>query len=217
MALSESGEIIRRLIASGLNMETIGQGISRNRSLVRQVSIGAKPGNNLRGALADLETRLAGVEPERRTSAARTAPVTAPPRRPTKAGAPARVRKPTTHGGRAWATSNVKQQAARHGARGLARPLARAADDGMQVAVTVSFTRRVTVSEYSKGRRGKAGPGGVLDFKLGDAGDVLDALGEGGNLAAYVAAEALAQGYVSGVGDAGAVVANMLSIELRSF
>lgn len=215
--VSESGEIINRLRAGGLNMETIGQAVGRNRSLIRQVGTGAKPGNNLRDSLAALEARLSGITEarDRNVIARRLGDVPPPPRRTTSAGAPARTRRRTTYGKGTWSTSNVKQQAARSGGRGLMPALQRAADDGADVAVTVTFTRAVRVEAYKQGRRSVAGAGGTLDMQLGDAGDVLDEAGEGLSLA--IAQAALDRGMISGVSTAAEAVAAMRTIELRTY
>lgn len=214
MAVSESGQIINELRASGLSMESIGQAIGRNRSLVRQVSIGAKPGNNLRDALAELRERLATVAPDARRTVARSAPVTPPAARTTKTGKTARVRGKTTIGGRAWKTGTVRQQASRSGARALGKLAAEAAEAGMALAVTVQFDKAVTVQGYSKGKRGKAGAGGALDFQIDPDGyDSAE-----GSFTAWLCSQALAGGYISGQGnDAGAYVGHVVSIEARAF
>lgn len=211
--VSESGEIIGRLVSSGLNMEQIGQAVGRNRSLVRQIMIGRKPGNNLRDALAQLEGALAGqpapAEVIRETRVAKPAP------RTTKAGKTARVRRPTTIRGRGWQTSTVRRQAARHGAHGMAHPIRDAAADGRDVAVTASFTKGVKVNaDY--GRRGRAGWGGTVEMNLGDAEQVQAEVDDmyGGDFAAYVLDQAAARGHID---NPEAARRGLEAIELRAF
>lgn len=214
MAVSESGQIINELRASGLSMESIGQAIGRNRSLVRQVSIGAKPGNNLRDALAELRERLATVAPDARRTVARSAPVTPPAARTTKTGKTARVRGKTTIGGRAWKTGTVRQQASRSGARALGKLAAEAAEAGMALAVTVQFDKAVTVQGYSKGKRGTAGPGGALDFQV----DPAQSNPASQTFTTFVLGAALDQGYISGeMNDPADYVGHVVSIEARAF
>lgn len=219
MAVSESGAIIARLLAQGANYQTIGETLGRNRSLVRQVAIGAKPGHNLRDALAQLERAVsAGAAP----ASTRAAPVPEPARRTTHAGTLARVRKPTTIRGASWTASTVKRSAARNGARGLGHPLSDAAEDGRQVAATITFTSAVSVESYGSSGRGIAGPGGSLDIKLGDAAEVWGEVQSqyGGDVAAYLGAVAVERGYVSGnfgAGDAAMVAGAIESVELRTF
>lgn len=210
--MSESSDIIRRLVESGANYESIGQAVGRNRSLIRQVGIGSKPGNNLRDALAALETRLAGVAPDRVNTAARTTTVAPPSRRQTSRGALARVRKPTTIRGRAWTASTAKQGAVRNGARGLGHAMADAADAGQTLAATVLFSKRTKVEAYGSSRRGTAGFGGSVDIELGPAEEVWPIVHNefGGDITAYILAEVQGRGLVSGD-------AEIIGIDLRSY
>jgi hypothetical protein len=216
--VSEAGEIIARLVAGGANYQTIGEALGRNRSLIRQVAIGAKPGRNLRDSVAELERR---VQAAGRAPASREPVATPPPRRTTvKHGREvlANVRKPTTIRGRSWTASTAKRAATRSGARGLGHPLADAAESGRQVAVTVSVDGQVSVEAYGSSRRGRAGVRGSADFKLGDADEVWESVREdyGGNVTAYVAAAMVDQGLVSGMG-AGALADHITEIDLRAF
>lgn len=216
---SESTDLVRELVEGGLNYADIGQALGRDRSLVRQVGIGAKPGNNLRAALAELRDRLAGVQAGRH-QAARAATVPAPPRRQTAAGKPAAVRRRTRHEGPHHSTQLVKRQASQHGATALGKALDRAADAGRQAAVTVGFDRAVTVTASSPGaKHARTGAGGSVEFKLGDAEEVREEVDQeyGGNFAAYVAAKAAEAGYISGPADERETVAHMTSLELRTF
>lgn len=215
--MSESSEIVRRLVEAGANYESIGQAVGRNRSLIRQVGIGSKPGNNLRDALAALESRLAGVAPERANVAARSAAVAPPSRRQTSRGALAKVRRPTTVAGRSWTASTVKKAGVKGGARGLGHPIADAAEAGRQLAVTVSVDRSLAVQAYGKKGRGRAGRGGSVDFRLGDAEDVWEAVqAAGGDVAAYVAGAMIEAGLVDSA-DQAFVRAHLVEIDLRTF
>lgn len=220
--VSESSEIIRRLVASGANYQDIGQALGRNRSLIRQVSIGAKPGHNLRASLEELENRLAGAGNVHQ--AARTATVTAPGKRTTRTGALARVRKPVTIRGNNWTASTVKRSGVKGGARGLGHVLSDAAESGQQVAVTVSVNNSLSVESYGSSRRGVAGRGGSVDFILGDADDVWTAveLLHGGNVTEYVAQALVDQGHVSATGESRAdlidhAAAAVVEIDMRTF
>lgn len=214
--MSESSEIIRRLAASGVNYESIGQAVGRNRSLIRQVGIGAKPGNNLRDSLAALEARLAGAGGEAANRAARSAPVAAPARRTTSRGALAKVRRPTTIRGRAWTSSTVKQAGVRNGARGLGHPMADAAEAGQHLAATVTFSKRTKVeglgSAGPKNKRGRAGFGGSVDLDLGPADEVWQSVREdfGGDVTEYILSECVGRGLVPND-------AEIVGIDLRSY
>lgn len=219
--VSESGAIVARLVAAGANYQSIGEALGVNRSLPRQWATGAKPGNNMREALAALERRLStGQAPPRGQAIPEAATVE---KRTTRAGTLARVRRPTTIGPGSWTASTVKRSASRNGARQLGHPLADAADRGQQVAATISFASAVSVQAYGNSGRGQAGPGGSLDIKLGDAREVWATVHDayGGNVAAYLADVALDRGLVSGsfdhAGNAAMVAGAIDSIELRAF
>lgn len=223
--MSESSEIIRRLVEGGANYESIGQAVGRNRSLIRQVGIGSKPGNNLAESLAELERRLGSVPKPERNQAARSAPTTTrPTARTTRRGGLAKVRKPTTVGGERWSSSVVKRNAVQHGARGLGHPLADAADAGREIGVTVTVDKGLTVEAGSakagKRSKGISGPGGSCDFMLGDAFEVWDTISSeyDGNVTAYVADRMVDEGLVSGGARTGAEAASHIrEIELRAF
>lgn len=74
-----SAELIAELLASGETYASIGRAIGRDKSLIRQVARGTKPGRNLTDALAAVTRREHVPEP---------------PRRRTRTGEPARVRQP---------------------------------------------------------------------------------------------------------------------------
>lgn len=223
-----SQDVIRRLLDAGANYETIGQAVGRNRSLIRQVGIGAKPGRNLEAALTALEQRLAGVEPGRVNTEARRSAGTlpAPAQRVNRRGALAKVRRPTTVRGRGWSSSTMKRQAMRNGGRGLGHPIADAAEAGQQVAATITLGSGLAAEHYGTSRRGQAGAGGSLDILLGDADEVLAEIqdGYGGNVSAYLADVMVARGLVS-VTSGGATgeelrehaEAGIEQVELRAF
>lgn len=216
--MSESSEIIRRLVESGANYESIGQAVGRNRSLIRQVGIGSKPGNNLRDSLAALESRLAGVAPERVNRTAREAAVAPPARRTTTRGTLAGVRKPTTIRGRSWTASTVKKAGVKSGARGLGHTIADAAESGRQIAATVSVDGALAVEAYGSSRRGVQGVRGSADFKLGDGPEVWAAVRDdyAGDVTAYVAARMVEAGLVDS-SDEGYVREHLVEIDLRTF
>lgn len=193
--------------------------MGRNRSLIRQVGIGAKPGANLVDALRALERRAAGDRVEVPAPAART-----------RKGQPnvlARVRRPTTVRGRSWSSSTVKRQGMRSGGRGLGHALADAAADGRNVAATINLGAGLTAEHYGTSRRGQAGPGGSLDVNLGDADEVWSTVRDeyGGNVSAYLADVMVERGLVSQTGGAdvsGAdlvehAAGNIESVELRAY
>lgn len=213
--MSESTEIVRRLVAAGANYESIGRALGRNRSYIRQVGIGAKPGETMRASLAELEERLTGAADLNRE--ARTVTLTTPPEaRKDRRGALARVRKPTTVSGRSWSSSSVKRQAVKSGARGLGHPMADAADRGQSLGVTVTVDGAVSIQAYGTSRRGREGLHGSADFRLGDAGEVLDAIQNqyGGDVTAYVADVMVERGLVAGAED---VAPHIVEIDLRAF
>lgn len=214
MAVSESGRLINELRAAGLNFEDVGKALDRNRSLIGQISRGQKPGHNLRDALVELRDRLATVTPEARKAVARAGTTTKPAQRTTKAGKVAHVRGKTTIRGRSWASGNVRRQAARSGAKGLAKLAVEAAEAGMDLAVTVQFNKGVTVQGYSKGKRGRPGAGGILDCQL----DPQDFDPQAESFTHWVIRSALRLGYLSGHGeDVDKYVSRVESIEARAF
>ena len=215
---SESTELVRELVAGGLNYADIGRALGRDRSLVRQVGTGAKPGNNLREALAGLQARLQGVPAAQAKPAARAATVPAPARRQTRGGRAARVRRPMRHEGASYSVGAAKQQGARHGAKGPEAVLRRA-PEGRQVAATVSFPPHsgVAINGTSGGRSVAHGMAGSVDILLGDAGEVREAMAESGmSLSEYVVSEAMRAGYVSAPSLGGAVD-KLGSLEVRTF
>lgn len=214
--VSESGEIVARLLAGGANYQTIGEALGVNRSLPRQWATGAKPGNNMRAALRALERRLGGEEPPPRGEPIPEA--RAVERRTTRSGALARVRKPTTIRGRSWTASTVKRAGVKGGARGLGHPIADAAEDGRRLGATVSVDKQLSVQAYGTSRRGRAGAGGSVDLDLGDAAEVWDELQGryGGDVTAYLADQLAGRGLLSGPGMDNAA-AHLTEIELRTF
>lgn len=221
--VSESGEAIARLLAAGLSGQDIGRAIGRDRSLVSQVARGVKPGTNLRDALGALERQVGGLAGRDAKQAARRGAVPEPPRRqtgPPEARRPANVRKPTTRTGRAWGTSTAKRQAVRAGAHGFGHPLADAADARRTVAVTVGTNAGLRINNTSGGKvRGAHVGAGAFDMQLGPADQVWAEVQaqHGGNFSAYVAAQALERGLISGVADEREAVQHFTSLELRSY
>lgn len=95
-----SGELIAQLLANGYTYASIGRAIGRDRSLIRQVAVGSKPGRNLTESLAQL-------------ARGSSSPV-APPRRLSRSGEPARVRGGRPAGaGRGRAARDVRAEVAR--------------------------------------------------------------------------------------------------------
>lgn len=209
--MSTSAELLADLLAGGLNYADVGKALGRNRSYVRQVAIGAKPGHGLTESLAALRERLAAGGAD----AAKTAAVPAPEARVTRAGRPARVRRPTTTGPKsgAWATSTVKRQGARNGAHGLAHAMHDADEAGQTLAVTVTFAKSVTVLR-AYGHRGQAGRGGSVEMELGEAGDVLDGLAAyDGNVTAYLIARMVERGDIA----SGVKTGQVEAVEMRRY
>lgn len=210
MAVSESGAIIQELVGQGLNYASIGRALGRDRSLIRQVGVGSKPGANLAASLAELRERVSRVGKE-----AAAAPVTEPARRTTRAGTAARTRKALSYEGRGFATKTVKRQGSRSGGKSLAGMVQRAAAQGRSVAVTITFDKKVNVQAYGSSKRAKSGAGGSLDLALGDADELLEAAGDG--ITAHAVAVAYAGGYLSGVSSAAEALAHVEAVELRSY
>lgn len=209
--MSESADSIARLRAAGLNMEDIGQAIGRNRSLVRQVAMGAKPGNNLRDALARLEQKLEAGTDARQAAREGVAP---PPRRQAAGGRPARVRRPVSRSGAGWSTATARRQATRSGGGALDSTIARAAARGHQLAVDATVAQDVKVAN-AYGKHGVAGFGGTAEMVLGDAQDVLDELRETGqDFTSYVYDRLVERGDVDGGREPGDA---LVQLELRSF
>lgn len=167
-----------------------------------------KPGDNLEGALAELERRVSAGEP-------RIVPQP-PARRTTRTGRLAHVRRPTTIRGRNYATATVKRQAAGSGGKALAHTIDEAAEGGRRVAVTVSYDKSVTVIADSSGkaRGSRKGKGGSVVMELDDADDALAEIEDewGGNVVAYLHHQAEERGYVRG-GD----WTHARSVEVRSW
>ncbi len=172
-----SAASIQALRAAGLTYADIGRAVGRDKSLIRQVATGAKPGENMRAALAELRDRLTAA-PNPRQAARESAPVQVE-RRTTAKGSTARVRRPVTVSGRGWQTSTARRQAASSGGRGMAGPLRQAARAGKSVAVTASFSTSVTVAR-AYGRRGVAGSGGTAEMNLGTAAEVREDMADRG-------------------------------------
>lgn len=161
--------------AAGLSYADIGRAVGRNRSLIRQIAIGAKPGENLRGALADIQKRLALVQAKSPRDAARKLAPVQVPRRMSASGRAARVRRPVTVGGRRWSTSTLRRQAARSGGDGLLHSLIAGADADWWCAASVTFGRSAFVRN-AYGKTGVEGWGGTAEIELGPCQDVLDEL-----------------------------------------
>lgn len=74
-----SRDYINQLVAEGWSYARIGRELGRDGSLVRQIAIGRKPGNNLRAALSELgNSGHVSTPPPRRTSRKGLAKVRAP-------------------------------------------------------------------------------------------------------------------------------------------
>jgi hypothetical protein len=208
--VSAAGDIILALRGQGITDAAIARAIERDRSLVGQVRRGIKPGSNLVGALEELRDRLAAGGPVE-------GPVSAPPARRTNAkGRTARVRHKTTYAGRGWGSGAVKRQGVRSGAGILHRLVLQAAENGDELAVTVTFDKGVQVQGYGKGKRTRQGAGGVLDFQV-DAEAAAAHIAAGGTFSDYVAGEAMRAGYISGQASAAAYTAHMTGLEVRAF
>lgn len=216
--MSGSQDFVLALRGLGLTDSQIGRAIGRDSSLVFQIGAGRKPGRNLESALGGLHQAV--------TTTGELATVE-PPRRLTRTGHQARVRRATTIRGRTWETASIKRQASRSGGRGLRAAFDDAVRRDDQLAVTISFDSGVTVTGTSgEGRRGgrgrrerdRTGRGGTVTFKL-DAADLLSRADVmfGGNLSDAIAAEALDAGYIAGVADAEQAVEHVTSIEVRAW
>jgi hypothetical protein len=219
-----SVDVIRRLLDAGANYETIGQAVGRNRSLIRQVGIGAKPGANLEQALLELENRLAGVPRTRVNTEGRRAAgtLTPAPERTNARGKLAKVRRPSTVRGESWSTSTSRRQAVRSGARGLAHPLADAADAGANVGVTVTVDGRAGIEVHGSGgasrKGGTAGRGGSAEFQIHDPdGAFQTIMARGGDVVAYLAQDMLDRGLVSGTSSASELAAHITEVQLRTW
>lgn len=92
-----SAELIAQLLANGYTYASIGRAIGRDRSLVRQIAVGSKPGRNLTASLAQLAQGAAPAPPPRRLS---------------RSGEPARVRGGRSSAGRT-ARRDVRAEVAR--------------------------------------------------------------------------------------------------------
>lgn len=211
MSAQPSAVSIAALRAAGLTYADIGRAVGRDKSLIRQIETGRKPGENLRDALADVQTRLAAIPAKNARQAAREAAPVVVARRTSASGREARVRRPVTVSGRSWQTSVLRRQASLGGAGGMLSPLRRAAADDREIAVTVTFAADVYVDSGS-GKRTTPGRGGSVEMKLGQAEDVLDALDASGQtFADYIAQAAHEAGYI-GQADAG-----IEQIEMRAW
>lgn len=211
--MSESGELVRELLGLGMSRRGIGQAIGRNDRLIGYVEKDVKPGENLRDSLRELRDRLTGGVSK--AEAVRDVPE---PSRRTVRGRPTNVRKPATRKGTSWQTSTIKRQAVRSGGKGLMHSIGDAADDGRELAVTVSFDKGMNVLSGGSGKRGRPGRGGSVELKLGDAEDVFDRIESqyDGEPAAFLAAVLMQHGYVSAE-TPGDVVGHMTAVEVRGW
>lgn len=234
---SATGDLIVQLRGMGLSDVEIGALVGRNSSLIAQAAgprSGAPEGYNykplaaLEGPLQAARDRLAAAGANARQEAAQvrtraraTGERAVPLTRTTKAGTLAKVRRPTTTGGRgargAWSNTVMKRQAARHGAHGMAYPLRDAGD--RTVAATVSVDKGLGVNASSGGRKKRLGAGGHFTIQLGPADEVAAEVADqyGGNFAAYVMAQALEAGYVSGAADEREAVQHVNTLEVRTY
>lgn len=210
-------EHIIALRALGYTGEDIGQALARNRSLVSQVERGKKPGHNLEAPLAALR------EFAEQNQGARLSEATAPRPEPrvTRSGTVARTRRRTslTYAGGRSTTALVKRQGSRNGARGLAKQLHHAIENGDTIRTTLTFNRSVNVltagtSDGSKRgqHRGRAGLGGTVDLEL-DPDQLHDLLVAGESVSAAL----LAQAYEAGLIDASVTPQGLEAVELRTY
>lgn len=219
MTGESSQDIVRGMQAAGLSYADIGRAVGRNRSLIRQIAIGAKPGENLRGALADVQQRLALIESRTPKEAARKLAPVSVPRRMSASGREARVRRPVTVSRRSWSTSTLRRQASQGGAGGMLGPVREAARMGRTIAATVTFSSRVYV-DNGYGKRGIGGPGGTVDMELGDAGDILERMEAGESFADIAVQAAAERGNFTALDDAALyndVASSIDAIEMRAY
>lgn len=232
---SATGEVIEQLRGMGLSDVQIGALVGRNSSLIAQAAgprRGApegyrfKPLPELLGPLEEARARLAAAGDARAEAAAarsraRAGERAVPLTRRTRSGELAKIRRPTTTGGRgargAWTNTVMKRQAARHGAHGIAYPLRDAGD--RTVAATVSVDRGLGVNASSGGRKRRLGQGGHFTIQLGAADDVAAEVAHqyGGNFTHYVMAQAMQAGYVSGAADERDAAQHVNTIEVRTY
>jgi hypothetical protein len=152
---SESQTLIGQLHAAGWTDSAIGAAVGRNSSLIHQGATGAKPLNNLTGALRELASR-GGSAPKSSKEARSFAPKEQPAPRVTSRGTPARVREPR------------EAQAARRAERGSEAPRR-------------SSARHIGRNEFAKARELPNGQKSITGhtvasarFAAGVAGDLSD-------------------------------------------
>lgn len=134
--MSDAQRLVLQLRGMGMSNKAIGREISRNDRLIKYIADGDKPGNNLVEALRGLVAKKGGDQ---------AATVPAAPRRVTKSGRVAKVRRATKWaGGR---TVKVKAQAVKGGSKSINARLAQAAADGARVAFTVTFDRKAKLTK----------------------------------------------------------------------
>ena len=222
---SATGHLIQELRGLGLTDVQIGRMVGRDSSYIAQAAgpranpdregFNYKPAHGLLGPLQEARDRLAASTTGAREEAARVR--LEPPRRTTRAGVEAKVRRPATIGGAGWTNTVLKRQASRSGAHGMAYPLHDAGD--RQVAATVNVDKGLSVNNSSGGRKRRMGEGGHFTIALGTAEEVAAEVAHqhGGNFTAYVMAQALEAGYISGAADEREAAAHVNAIELRTY
>ena len=144
---SEAGKLIKSLRKKGYSDAAIGRALDRDSSLIGQVRRGVKPGSNLVDALK------AFSKGEKIT----------PPRRQTKAGKPAKVRRPSVRGSKGEVLFTAETKA---GDKQRIRELKAFKKQKRKVTVKLTFTKwqpyrdakrhKQTVSLYNHGRDAQA-------------------------------------------------------------
>ncbi len=160
---------IRALQARGFNYAQIGRAVGVNRSLVRQIGLGQKPGRNLAPSLRALAK--SDAPPPRRGQSIEGVKIPEPAHKTTRSGERAAVRQPEVRAGNDVNGIMVERRTAKAGLNAIKRAAAR----GQNVKVTITFA---VVEEY-KGRE-RVTHARVELFKKGgeDAQRVLEQLAQ---------------------------------------
>lgn len=188
--MSAAQEIVRELIGAGYSRAYIGRQLGRSGRLVGQIASGERGegyGAHHERALAELRDKL-----DQARAAGEPRPVsvdvTAPARRTTRSGAPARVRKTMTHGGARWGVSDAKRQATASGARRMAPQLAYVAEQGRRASLTVTVAPGVVIAKSGKRPRAHGAGDQSVDVDVPDVDELLELVdAHDGNVTAAVA------------------------------
>lgn len=143
--VSASTRYVRELTARGFNYAQIGKVAGVDRSLIRQIGLGQKPGRNLTPTLRALAKSEAAAPPRGKAIEGVKAPT--PTRKTTATGERAAVRQPETRlgePGQRGSGTVVERRTAKAGVNAIKKAAAR----GQNVKVTLMFE---VVEEY-KGR-----------------------------------------------------------------